>query len=144
MKTVKNRKLFRSMLLAAFLFCFFAGQTAWSQTNANVTAQQIKSIRQSIHLCPLDVQKRLRLARVLKRNGDMRKATIEYLNVTAVDPACCIAYHEMLQSKATIEQIDECLERLTKYDQMAAPQLPIRMTLSELYENKGDYLGLDW
>ncbi len=79
------------------------------------------------------------MARLLRHNGEIRQAAIEYLNTTAVDPSCCIAYHEMLQSKATIEQIDECLARLTKYDQLQAKQLPIRMTLSELYEDKGDY-----
>ena len=102
-------------------------------------AQQIKSMRESIQQSPLDVPKHIQLARLLKRHGEIRQAAIEYLNATAVDPSCCLAYHEMLRNKATVDQIDECLGRLTKYDRLKPNQLSIRMTLSELYENKGDY-----
>jgi len=127
--------LLSGLLSWQLFFC----HNAWSQISANNLAQQIKSTRESIQQCPLDVPKRLHLASLLKRNGEIRQAAIEYLNATAVDPSCCIAYHELLRNKATVEQIDECLARLTKYDQIKPDQLTIRMTLSELYENRGDY-----
>jgi hypothetical protein len=123
------------LLIWQFFFC----HAAWSQTSANKLAQEIQSTRDSIQQCPLDVSKRLHLAALLKRSGDIRQAAVEYLNTTAVDPSCCIAYLEVLRNKASVDQIDECLARLTKYDQLKPAQLPVRMTLSELYENKGDY-----
>ncbi len=125
--------------MSTVVLAVFSGLLLWSPPSQASTVQQIKSIKESIQICPLDVSKRLYLARLLRSSGEIQQAAIEYLNTTAVDPSCCIAYHEMLQSKATVEQIDECLARLTKYDQLQAKQLAVRMTLSELYETKGDY-----
>jgi hypothetical protein len=139
-KTVQNcatikLPLFSGLLCWQLLFC----QLSLAQVHSDSLIQQIKSIRQTIQQCPLDVTKRLHLASLLRRNGEVKQAAIEDLNATAVDPSCCIAYHEMLQNKATVEQVEECIARLTKYDQLKPDQLAIRMTLSELYENKGDY-----
>ena len=140
MKTFEYESRLKVFLLVVLLSCqFFLCHSVRAQIGAQSAAQQIKSMREAIEVCPLDVPKRLRLARLLKRSGDVRKSTIEYLNATAVDPSCCIAYHEMLLNKATTDQLEECLARLTKYDQLQPHQLPVRMTMSELYENKGDY-----
>ena len=128
-----NKSVYWLALISLQLNC-----VAWAQTT-NAISQQIKSIRESIDLSPLDVSKRLRLARLLKQSGQTRQAAIEDLNATAVDPSTCIAYHEMLQNKASVDQINECVARLTKYDQLQPNQLSVRMTLSELYEEKGDY-----
>jgi len=139
-RSLEKHKLTIITLLFGLFFqqiVFF--MPVWSQPANNNLVQQIKSDRAFIEQCPLDVSKRLHLAGLLKRNRAIRDAAIECLNATAVDPSCCVAYLEMLNDKATVEQIDECLARLSRYDQLKPNQLPVRMTLSELYENKGDY-----
>ncbi len=101
--------------------------------------QEIKSAKEAILLSPIDTEKRLHLARLLRRSGNTKQAAIEYLNATVVSPNCSAAYHELVLSNPSIGQIDEAIARLSKLDEMKPKQLSTKMGLSELYEHKDDY-----
>ena len=116
-----------------------------SSANSKASEQQaaiierIKSTEASIELSPLDVSKRLYLARLWRSTGNLKQACIADLNATAVEPSCYVAYHDMLQNGATPGQIDEALDRLNKLEKTKPKQFLLRMSLSELYEHKNDY-----
>ncbi len=116
-----------------------------SSTN-NTTSEQhidindrIKSTEAAIRLSPVNVSKRLYLARLLRNSGNNKQACIAYLNTTAVEPSCYIAYHEMLASGPTLGQIEESIARLNRLDRIQPKQFLLRMSLSELYERASDY-----
>ena len=149
-----------TLLLLSF-YCF-ASSSAWSQTNAlgghslpNKTAspgrinpnsqpaaavqEQIKLAKENVSITPLDIAKRLHLARLLRHSGNNKEAAIEYLNITSISPSCVVADHEMIMCNPSIGQIDEAIARLIKLDESKPNQLYVKMGLSELYEQKNDY-----
>src|SRR5262249_35821291 len=101
--------------------------------------KEIEAAFKYVQEAPADIQKRLLLGRVLKRNNNLKIAAIEYLDITSINPGCIVAYHEMMQVKPTDGQIDEALVRLVKMDRIKPGQLLTKMALSELYEGKHDY-----
>lgn len=104
----------------------------------NVT-EQITIAKKAVLLAPTDVNKRLQLARLLRRSGNYQPGAIEYLNITVLNPAYSVAYHEMLLCKPTVGQIDEAIARLKDFKVPKNRQLACTMVLSELYEGKEDY-----
>lgn len=127
--------------LLLIIYCF-SPSFAWSQTaplNVSDLQEQIKLAQQAAILSPTDTAKRLHFARLLRRSGSSKQAAIEYLNITAVDPACHAAYHEMLLCKPAVGQVDEAIARLNKLDEIKPKQLLTKMQLSELYEHREDY-----
>lgn len=112
--------------------------TAGVQDSNNIE-EQIILAKKAILLAPTDVMKRLHLARLLLRSGDTRQSTIEYLNITVLNPKSYIAYHEILLGRPSVEQINEAIARLNRLDEIKSKQLVGTMVLSELYERKEDY-----
>jgi tRNA 2-thiouridine synthesizing protein A len=102
-------------------------------------AELIRSAREAVALAPADTEKRLQLARLLRRSGNIKQAAIEYLNITVINPKYFVAYHEMLLCNPSTGQIDEAIARLKNPEEIKAKQLPCKMALSELYERKEDY-----
>jgi Flp pilus assembly protein TadD len=90
---------------------------------------------------PRDAQKRFELAEALRLSGNSKSAAIEYLNTTCLDNAYYIAYHQMLKSKPTADQVDEACDRLTKLEEQKPKNLMLRVALSEILEQKGDLYG---
>lgn len=120
----------------------FANKTASTLAEAkdkNNLEQQIILATEAVSSAPVDLTKRLHLARLLLRSGNTRRAVIEYLNITVLNPKSYIAYHEMLLAKPSVEQINEAVARLNRLDDIKSKQLVATTVLSELYELKDDY-----
>jgi len=105
----------------------------------NNVEEQIILAKKAVLLAPTDLVKRLYLARLLLRSGNTRESTIEYLNITVLNPKSFIAYHEILLGRPSVEQINEAIARLNRLDEIKSKQLVGTMVLSELYERKEDY-----
>ena len=100
--------------------------------------EQLKIAQQAVEDSPRDAKKRFALAELLKKSGNLRKAAVQYLETTALDPAFFLAYHRLIDSDATNDQLDEAIERLNKLKEAQPTELMLRVALSEVLEKRGD------
>ncbi|PWT96463.1 MAG: hypothetical protein C5B53_09660 [Candidatus Melainabacteria bacterium] len=123
-------------LLAIALACPIAlGQAAHVPT----AAEKLRVAEREVEASPRDPKKRFELADALRLSGDLKKASQEYLDVTSLEPAYYIAYHQLLRSKPTEDQLDEASDRLKKLEEKRPKNLMLRVAYSEILEKKGDY-----
>jgi tetratricopeptide (TPR) repeat protein len=120
--------------LAANLSC--SGVSA--QTVHMSPAERLKFDESAVAANPNDPKKRFEFAESLRLSGDLKKAVIEYLDVTSLEPAYFIAYHEMVRSRPTEDQLDEAIDRLKKLEDKRPKNLMLRVALSEVLEKKGE------
>jgi len=107
-----------------------------------VSIQPIERMRlaqQEVKLNPKDAKKRFELGESFRQVGNLKQAVIEYLDVTSLDPAYYIAYHELVRSKPNADQLEEAFDRLTKLEEEKPKSLMLRIALSEVLEQKGDF-----
>jgi DNA-binding SARP family transcriptional activator len=109
-----------------------------AQTVLPDIAQQVNHAYDVVHQSPRDARKRFELAEILRKSGDLKKASVQYLETTLLDPSYYLAYHQLLSCKPTNDQLDEGIERLEKLDQEHPQELMLRVALSELLEQRGE------
>lgn len=112
---------------------------SWAQTPTMPPSERIAAAQKEVEDNPKDTGKRFQLADTLRIAGEPKKAAIEYLDVTALDPGYYIAYHNLLRCKPTADQLDEALDRLKKLEEDKPKSLMLRVALSEVLEKKGDF-----
>jgi tetratricopeptide (TPR) repeat protein len=127
-----------SLALSIAPAILLAIRPAMAQTSMSERLEAVKQAQQAVQTAPRDAKKRFDYAEALRLTGDTKTAAIEYLNVTSLDPAYYIAYHQLLKSKATPDQLDEAADRLAKLEEQEPKNLMLRVALSEVYEQKGD------
>lgn len=88
---------------------------------------------------PKDAKRRFALAEALRDSHDTAKAASEFLQVTRLDPAYYLAYHQLALCKPTREQLDEAIERLNNLEKDKPSALMLRVSLSEMLEKEGEY-----
>jgi Flp pilus assembly protein TadD len=125
-------------LLAIATTAIASSAPANGQAAAATAAQRVQSAERELEANVRDPKKRFELAEALRLSGNLKKAAVEYLDVTSLEPAYYIAYHELIRSKPTEDQLEEALERLKKLEEKRPKNLMLRVALSEVFEKKGD------
>jgi len=133
---MRRKRLAPGLSLISLLFLSLSRSSAQSRPPAE--AAQVKAAELAIQAAPRDAKKRFELAELLRKSGDQRKASIEYLDVSALDPTYYLAYHQLINCKPTNDQLDEAIERLTKLEEQFPKELMLRVALSELLEQRGE------
>ena len=137
-----NQDLFRcsfTMLLPAVAYLAITLCPAARGQAPHIGAfERAKIAAKDVETSPRDVKKRFELAESLRLSGDLKKAAVEYLDVTSLEPAYYIAYHQLIRTKPSSDQLDEALERLKKLEEHKPKNLMLRVALSEVLEQKGD------
>jgi hypothetical protein len=138
-RVLADMRAFRQWpLLAIALASFMVSPLALAQSTMAERQEALKLAAQASLAAPRDTKKRFDLAEAMRLCGEPKKAAIEYLDVTSLDPSYYIAYHNLLKCKPTVEQLDEGLDRLGKLEAQQPKNLMLRVAISEVYEQKGD------
>jgi len=132
--TLKSIAFFSALICVSSASAF--GQTP-IQPGA-VTAQQLKIAQQDVQKTPRDAKLRYDYAELLRKSGDSHKATVQYLEVTSLDPTYYLAYHKLTMCQPSNEQLDEAIERLNKLEEIRPKELMMRVALSEVLEKRGE------
>lgn len=78
-------------------------------------------------------------AEALRKAGQDVKAAEYYLKAGEADPSYYLAFHQLSVVKASPEQVDEGISRLTELRKKRPRELMLHVALSELLEKKGEY-----
>jgi tetratricopeptide (TPR) repeat protein len=132
-----NRKRRSTALLVGALL-FFSLSQARAQYHPPTLAEQLKVAEQAVQSAPRDAKKRFELAELLRKTGEPHKASVQYLEVTVLDPTYYLAYHQLLTCKPSNDQLDEAIDRLTKLEAQSPKELMLRVALSEVLEQRGE------
>jgi tetratricopeptide (TPR) repeat protein len=103
------------------------------------TGEYLRNAEKEANAFPKDAKRRFQLAEALRNTRDIKKAAIEYLTVTRLDPSYYLAYHQLALCKPSDEQLDEAIDRLNTLEKEKPKALMLRISLSEMLETKGDY-----
>jgi len=130
----------RSLVIASSLtgLSLLFVPSANAQLSAPTPSEQLELAEQAVQNTPRDAKKRFELAEALRKSGELHKASIQYLDVTVLDPAYYLAYHQLISSKPSNEQLDEAIERLNKLKEQHPDELMLRVALSEVLEQRGE------
>jgi tetratricopeptide (TPR) repeat protein len=133
------------MLGLPLLAIALAGNVSCSVVIAQVPRltpeQKLRTAQSEVESSPRDPKKRFELAEAMRLSGNIKEAAIEYLDVTSLEPAYYIAYHQLVRSKPTEDELDEAVDRLKKLEEKRPKNLMLRVALSEVLERKGDLYG---
>lgn len=78
-------------------------------------------------------------AELLRRAGDVKTASREYLLATEIDASYLLAYHQLAINCTDHALVTEAVKRLQHLKEQHQDDLMIRVALSELLENQGKY-----
>jgi tetratricopeptide (TPR) repeat protein len=133
-----NRKRARLPAVLVGALLFLSVSQAQAQYHPPTLPEQLKVAEQAVQLAPRDAKKRFELAELLRKTGELRKASIQYLETSLLEPNYYLAYHQMLLCKPSNDQLDESIERLTKLEEQLPKELMLRIALSEVLEQRGE------
>ena len=108
-------------------------------THVPTPAEKLRLAERELEGNPTDPKKRYEFAEALRLSGNLKKAAQEYLDVTSLEPGYYIAYHQLVRSKPTEDQVDEAVDRLKKLEEKRPKNLMLRVALSEVLERKSEY-----
>jgi tetratricopeptide (TPR) repeat protein len=112
--------------------------SANAQLSTPSPSEQLKLAEQAVQDTPRDAKKRFELAEALRKSGELHKASIQYLDLTVLDPGYYVAYHQLISTKPSNDQLDEAIERLNKLKEQHPDELMLRVALSEVLEQRGE------
>lgn len=88
---------------------------------------------------PSNAKFRYDYAELVRRAGDLKTASREYLHATEIDGAYLLAYHQLALNCTDAILVTEAVKRLQHLKEQHPNDLMIRVALSELLENQGKY-----
>lgn len=99
----------------------------------------LDGLRMQVQDSPQDAKIRFLYAKALLAAGTRAQAASEFLEATALEPTFYLAYHQLTLCKPSNEQLDEAIERLKNLRNERPKELMLRVALSEVLEQRGDY-----
>lgn len=87
---------------------------------------------------PSDAKVRYSYGEALKKAGNIKEASREFLATTEIDPGFYHAYHQLSVICSEKHLLDEAISRLTYLQAEKPKDLLLRVALSELYEKLGE------
>ncbi len=133
----------RSRTLAAILL--FSGALACPPSfsadvaKAPPTEAELKLAKDYLAAAPKDYKAHFALGELYKRAGSNKEAVKEYALATELNPAYYIAYHQMAYSNPDSQIVEAAIERLNKLKEEKPRDLLLRVSLSELLEQRKEY-----
>jgi tetratricopeptide (TPR) repeat protein len=128
------------------IYLFFCAVMLSSQSAVFAEVNSVEEKRETLikaqkegDAFPKDAKRHFELAEALRSSHDIKKAAAEFLNVTRLDPAYYLAYHQLVLCKPGAEQLDEAIERLNNLEKEKPSALMLRVSLSEMLEKRGEY-----
>jgi tetratricopeptide (TPR) repeat protein len=101
--------------------------------------EEIQSARLMVQSAPKDSKLRFAYAESLKKAGYLKEATRQYLEATSIEPTLYVAYHKLCSTNPDAADLDEALNRLNQLKVERPQDLMLRVALSELLEQQGNY-----
>jgi tetratricopeptide (TPR) repeat protein len=150
MQTSSNKFFSSTMLLAALASTalnalslpVLAGEhSGGSHSAAGSSAQPVLTLAQLKARAeeePSDAKVRYSYGEGLKKAGNIKEASREFLATTEIDPGFYHAYHQLSVICSEKHLLDEAITRLTYLQAERPKDLLLRVALSELYEKLGE------
>lgn len=88
---------------------------------------------------PANAKLKYQYAEALRHAGRNAEALKEYVQVTEMDPANYVAYHQIALASPDAKTLSESIKRLTHLMSDKPKELMLRVALSELLEAEGQY-----
>ncbi|MBZ0187087.1 MAG: hypothetical protein K8F91_12640 [Candidatus Obscuribacterales bacterium] len=109
------------------------------RSDALPTAQQLDAGRKFSDENPADAKAKFEYAELLRQAGKTADASNAYLQVSEIDAAFYVAYHQLSLICQDQSILAEAVKRLEYLLQTKPKELLLRVSLSELLEKQGDY-----
>lgn len=103
------------------------------------TQAELDAARHQAEDNPANAKLKYDYAELLRRSGDLKAASREYLHATEIDANYLLAYHQLALNCTDAVLVTEAVKRLQHLKEQHQDDLMIRVALSELLENQGKY-----
>jgi hypothetical protein len=103
------------------------------------TQAELDAARHQAEDNPANAKLKYDYGELLRRSGDVKTASREYLLATEIDASYLLAYHQLALNCTDATLVAEAVKRLQHLKEQHQDDLMIRVALSELLENQGKY-----